>query len=162
MTFHESATSKIVTPEEASRKIEGLRLKGRKIVFTNGCFDILHKGHVECLSKARDLGQYLVVGLNSDSSVKKLNKAENRPINDESSRAAVLSGLSAVDAVVIFDEETPLELMKRLRPDVIVKGGDYKKEEIVGYKEVKSWGGDVIIIPLIDGFSTTKIIEKIK
>src|ERR1043166_820211 len=162
MSFHDLIHTKIAPREVVSRIIEGQRLKGRKIVFTNGCFDILHRGHIECLSKARDLGNYLVVGLNSDESVKKLNKAPNRPVNNETSRASVLAGLGMVDSIVLFAEDTPLELIKLLKADVLVKGGDYKAEDVVGYKEVKAHGGQVVIIPLVEGFSTTKTIEKMK
>ena len=118
------------------------RSQGLKVVFTNGCFDILHRGHVEYLSKAADMGDVLVVGLNTDASVKRL-KGEGRPINDEQARALVLASLSFVDAVVLFDEDTPYELIKALRPDVLVKGADYKPEEIVGYDIVTSYGGSV-------------------
>lgn len=162
MSFHEQLMSKLLPAADALRKINGLRLKGKKIVFTNGCFDILHQGHMECLAKARDLGDFLIVGLNTDSSVKRLNKAPNRPVNDEAARARVLSGLSFVDAIVLFDEDTPLELIKLIQPDFLVKGGDYKEESVVGYKEVSATGGKVVIIPLVDGFSTTGIIAKMK
>jgi len=162
MSFHEQLMSKLLPSVEALRKISGQRLKGKKIVFTNGCFDILHQGHLECLSKARDLGDFLIIGLNTDSSVKRLNKAPNRPVNDEISRARVLSGLSFVDAVVLFDEDAPLELIKLIQPDYLVKGGDYKEESVVGYNEVKANGGKTVIIPLVDGFSTTGIIAKMK
>ena len=162
MSFHDLLNTKFVSKEVASRGVEGQRLKGKKIIFTNGCFDILHLGHIDYLSRARDLGNFLVVGLNTDESVKRLNKAPNRPVNDENARAKVLAGLGMVDCVVLFNEDTPLELIKFIRPDVLVKGGDYKVEELVGYKEVKASGGEVIIIPLVAGFSTTKTIEKMK
>lgn len=128
-----------------------------RVVFTNGCFDILHRGHVEYLSKAADKGDVLVVGLNTDASVKRL-KGEGRPVNNEEARAMVLASLSFVDAVVLFDEDTPYELIKAVRPDVLVKGADYKKEEIVGYDIVTSYGGTVETIPLVEGYSSTKII----
>lgn len=131
--------------------------QGLKVVFTNGCFDILHRGHVEYLSKAADKGDVLVVGLNTDASVKRL-KGEGRPVNNEEARAMVLASLSFVDAVVLFDEDTPYELIKAVRPDVLVKGADYKKEEIVGYDIVTSYGGTVETIPLVEGYSSTKII----
>lgn len=161
MAFHELLNSKVLSREEAARLIGGLRLKGRKIVFTNGCFDILHQGHVECLSRARDLGNFLVVGLNSDDSVKRLNKAPNRPVNSEASRAKVLAALGVVDCIVVFNEDTPLELITLFHPDVLVKGGDYQAEKIVGYNEVMASGGEVVIIPLVEGFSTTGAIEKL-
>jgi D-glycero-beta-D-manno-heptose 1-phosphate adenylyltransferase len=162
MSFHSQLSSKIVSKEDASRIINGLRLKGRKIVFTNGCFDILHPGHVDYLSQARDLGRFLVLGLNTDNSVKRLNKAVNRPVNDEVSRATVLAALSCVDLIVMFDEDTPLNLIDFLKPDFLVKGGDWEVEKIVGHDVVAANGGKVISIPLLEGFSTTKLIEKIK
>lgn len=162
MSFHEQLMAKLLSCDDALRKINGQRLKGKKIVFTNGCFDILHQGHLECLSKARDLGDFLIVGLNTDESVKRLNKAPNRPVNNENARARVLSGLNFVDAVVLFNEDTPLELIKQIEPDLLIKGGDYKEETVVGYNEVKARGGRVVIIPLVDGFSTTSIIAKMK
>lgn len=162
MSFHSQLKEKIVTKEVAFRSMNGQRLKGRKMVFTNGCFDILHPGHVDYLAQARDLGGCLVLGLNSDDSVKRLNKAPNRPVNTETSRAHVLSALACVDMIVIFNEDTPLELITYLKPDVLVKGGDWKVEDIVGGDVVKSNGGDVITIPLLEGFSTTKLIEKLK
>ncbi|MCR4848531.1 MAG: D-glycero-beta-D-manno-heptose 1-phosphate adenylyltransferase [Bacteroidales bacterium] len=131
--------------------------QGLKVVFTNGCFDILHRGHVEYLAKAADMGDVLVVGLNTDASVRRL-KGKGRPINNEEARALVLASLSFVDAVVLFDEDTPLELIKAVHPDVLVKGADYKPEEIVGADFVTSYGGTVATIPLVEGYSTTKII----
>ncbi len=132
--------------------------KDMKVVFTNGCFDILHRGHVEYLAKAADMGDVLVVGLNTDASVRRL-KGEGRPINNEEARALVLASLSFVDAVVLFDEDTPLELIKAVHPDVLVKGADYKPEEIVGYDFVTSYGGTVATVPLVEGYSTTSIVE---
>lgn len=131
----------------------------KKIVFTNGCFDILHRGHIEYLIEAKELGDILIVGLNSDNSVKKL-KGDNRPINDQMSRGLILASLMFVDAVVIFDEETPLNLIKMVNPGILVKGGDYISEEIVGYDFVKENGGEIITIDLVRGFSTTDIIKK--
>jgi D-glycero-beta-D-manno-heptose 1-phosphate adenylyltransferase len=162
MSFHSQLKSKIVSGEDASRIINGLRLKGKKIVFTNGCFDILHPGHVDYLSQARDLGNFLVLGLNTDGSVKRLNKAPNRPVNNEQSRAMVLAALSSVDLIVFFNEDTPYELIKLLQPDVLVKGSDYKAENVVGYDIVKARGGEVITIPFLEGFSTTSLIEKLR
>ena len=143
---------------------------GQKVVFTNGCFDILHKGHVTYLAKAAELGDKLVVGLNTDASVKRLGKGEERPVNSQDARAAVMASLEFVDLVVIFDEDTPLDLIRHLRPDVLAKGADYDPEElnpsaktyIQGSKEVKEWGGSVAAIPLVAGFSTTGIIHKLK
>ena len=132
-----------------------------KLVFTNGCFDILHAGHVDYLQKARQLGDALLVGLNNDESVRKL-KGDSRPIVDEKARAMVLAALEAVDAVVLFKEETPGRLIDQVQPDVLVKGGDYLAEEIVGYQTVTAKGGTVKILPFLEGHSTTSIIKKIK
>jgi rfaE bifunctional protein nucleotidyltransferase chain/domain len=137
------------------------RSENKKIVFTNGCFDILHKGHVEYLSKSKDFGDILIVGLNSDSSVNRL-KGETRPINNQNSRAFILSALLFVDAVIYFDEDTPLNLIENIKPDVLVKGGDYKKEDIVGYDFVVEIGGEVKTIDFVKGYSTTNIINKSK
>lgn len=137
------------------------RAQGLRIVFTNGCFDLLHRGHVEYLSKASDMGDVLVVGLNTDASVRRL-KGEGRPINDEMARATVLASLSCVDAVVLFDEDTPYELIKAVRPDVLVKGADYQPENIVGYDIVTSYGGKVETVDLVEGYSTTGMIESMK
>lgn len=131
-----------------------------KVGFTNGCFDILHAGHVECLQKARALCDTLIVGLNSDRSVSRI-KGPDRPINSQSARALVLAALECVDMVMIFDEDTPYELVSRIRPDVLVKGGDWKAEDIAGSDIVRSYGGRVVIIELSEGFSTTSLIDKI-
>lgn len=131
-----------------------------KVVFTNGCFDILHRGHVEYLAKAADLGDILVVGLNTDASVRRL-KGEGRPVNNQEARALVLASLSFVDAVVLFDDDTPYNLIKTLRPDVLVKGADYQPEDIVGYDIVTSYGGTVTTIPLVEGYSTTNFIDRL-
>jgi rfaE bifunctional protein nucleotidyltransferase chain/domain len=135
------------------------RLSGKKIVFTNGCFDILHSGHVTYLEAAKKLGDVLIIGLNTDSSVRRL-KGESRPVNTESDRAIVVGALKSVDYVVLFDEETPLELIRLLTPDVLVKGGDYTPETIVGAEVVQENGGSVVVIPLVAGKSTTAIIQK--
>jgi rfaE bifunctional protein nucleotidyltransferase chain/domain len=135
--------------------------KGKKIVFTNGCFDILHKGHVTYLNEAKKLGDLLLVGLNSDASVKRL-KGPERPINNELDRQFVLSQLKAVDFVEIFDQDTPLELILKVKPNILVKGGDWKIEQIVGAKEVLASGGDVFSLNFVDGYSTTSIIHKIQ
>jgi D-beta-D-heptose 7-phosphate kinase/D-beta-D-heptose 1-phosphate adenosyltransferase len=140
--------------------VQILRLQSKTISFTNGCFDILHRGHIASLSDAAKESDFLIVGLNSDKSTKKL-KGEGRPVNDQDARALLLASLVIVDAVVIFDEETPLELIKAIRPDVLVKGGDYTIEQIVGAKEVIANGGRVVINPIVQGFSTTGILEKI-
>lgn len=147
------------------KDFEAIRKKtvdeGLKIVFTNGCFDIIHRGHIEYLNEAKSLGGFLVVGLNSDSSVRKL-KGPERPVVNETDRAFVLSSLKAVDAVIIFDEETPYELIKFVRPDFLVKGGDWKKEDIVGSDVVEGYGGKVISLKFVDSYSTSSFISKIK
>lgn len=146
----------------AQRAVNVWRMKGDRIVFTNGCFDILHRGHVEYLQEAAALGERLVIGLNSDESVRRLDKATDRPFNDQESRAKVIAGMRFVDAVVIFDQDTPLELIKALQPDVLVKGGDWKAEQIVGADVVKARGGEVRSLKMVDGFSTTNLVEKIR
>lgn len=153
---------KIYTNSDAADRILTFwRRTNRKIVFTNGCFDILHRGHIDVLSKASDLGSKLVVGLNSDHSVKRL-KGPSRPIQDEYSRALILASLSFVDLVIFFSEDTPYNLIKAVKPHVLVKGGDYRAEEVVGYDLLTKRKGKVIIIDLVDGFSTTGIVNKTK
>tara|TARA_B100001105_G_scaffold248384_1_gene234086 strand:+ start:512 stop:1003 length:492 start_codon:yes stop_codon:yes gene_type:complete len=152
---------KIISLEELKARIESWKANGEKIVFTNGCFDILHRGHVEVLAKTADLGDKLIIGLNSDSSIKKLKK-ENRPIVDEKSRALLLAGFSFVDAIVLFSEQTPINLIAEIKPDILAKGGDYEIQEIVGHNIVQGNGGEVITIPLTEGFSSTNIIDKIQ
>ncbi|HJU69789.1 MAG TPA: D-glycero-beta-D-manno-heptose 1-phosphate adenylyltransferase [Gemmatimonadaceae bacterium] len=132
-----------------------------RVVFTNGVFDLLHPGHIDVLSQARDQGDALIVGLNSDASVRRL-KGPERPVRNEAERAYVLAAVGDVDAVVIFGEDTPLELIRHLRPDVLVKGGDYEPATVVGRDDVESWGGRVIIVPLRPGQSTTSIIESVR
>jgi D-glycero-beta-D-manno-heptose 1-phosphate adenylyltransferase len=149
------------TDEAFHRLIAYWQFKGLKVVFTNGCFDILHLGHIDYLSKAAQLGDVLVVGLNTDASVKRL-KGENRPIQDETSRAMILASIRFVDAVVFFGEETPLELIRAVQPDVLVKGADYRPEEIVGYEVVTAKGGEIDTISYLEGYSTTAIEQKIK
>lgn len=156
-----SIPAKILSIDQAKQQIMRWRLLGKKIAFTNGCFDILHAGHIASLNEAANYADYLIVGLNADVSVKKL-KGEDRPINDQDSRALLLASLSMVDGVIIFSEETPLELIKTILPDYLIKGGDYKVEEIAGSKEVVEAGGQVIINPILQGFSTTAIINKFK
>ncbi len=135
--------------------------RDRTLVFTNGCFDLLHPGHVEYLAQARALGDALVVGLNSDASVRRLNGA-GRPLVPEAGRAAMLAGLRSVDAVTLFDEDTPLELIRALLPDVLVKGGDYDLDGIVGRDAVEKAGGDVRVLPFVEGYSTTDILTRLK
>ena len=156
-----SIQNKILTLPELQHKIAQWRVLGKTVAFTNGCFDILHDGHIASLFEASKQCDYLVVGLNADSSVRGL-KGENRPVNDEQSRALILASLAMVDAVAVFSEPTPLELIKAIKPDALVKGGDYKVEDIAGAKEVIGWGGKVIINPIVKGFSTTSIITKLQ
>lgn len=146
--------------EELECTLSQWRFKSEKIVFTNGCFDILHRGHVEYLTKAAALGSKLVIGLNTDVSVKRL-KGESRPINDQEARAIILSSLIFTDRIIFFEEDTPLELIRYIQPDILVKGSDYKPEDIVGYDIVKGKGGEVITIDLTEGFSTTAILERV-
>ncbi len=156
----ERIESKIICEKDLSNLILKWREKNQKIVFTNGCFDLLHLGHVDYLAKAKDLGDRLIIGVNTDSSVKRL-KGDNRPLQDENSRLHILAALHSVDAVVLFDEDTPYELIKKIQPDVLVKGADYKIENIVGYDIVTSRGGSVQTIEFIEGYSTTKIEQRI-
>lgn len=145
----------------ALKQVEEWKTLGYQVVFTNGCFDLIHRGHVVYLQEARALGDKLIVGLNSDASVSKL-KGKNRPIQSETGRASVIASMSFVDMVVFFDTETPHDLIKNILPDILVKGGDYKKDEIAGSKEVLEHGGEVKILSFIEGESTSKIIEKIR
>ena len=153
--------NKIQTIKEAQNTVKQWKGQGLQLVFTNGCFDILHAGHVSYLSRAKELGDRLILGLNSDDSVQRMEKSPNRPLQSETSRSMVMAGLESVDLVVIFNEDTPLELIKTLQPNVLVKGADYKIEDIVGGKEVISWGGSVKTIPFLEGYSTTAIEQKI-
>lgn len=148
--------NKKITNIKELKEILNKKHNDKKIVFTNGCFDILHRGHVEYLQKAKELGDLLVIGLNGDSSVKRL-KGENRPINNEKDRAIILSALECVDYIIIFYEDTPFELIKKLRPDILVKGGDYKIENVIGREYAK----ETILIDFVEGYSTTKIIKNI-
>jgi rfaE bifunctional protein nucleotidyltransferase chain/domain len=154
-------TRKIVSLEKSLKIINLWKKQGSKIVFTNGCFDILHLGHLDYLEKSRNLGDKLVLGLNTDHSVKKL-KGPDRPINNENARARMLAALVFVDIVIAFDEETPLKLIKKVRPDILVKGKDYNIKNIVGADFVMENGGEVKTIDLLEGYSTTGLIEKIK
>lgn len=162
--------NKIVSEEHASGIIEGWKLKGQRIVFTNGCFDILHKGHATYLAQAASLGNRLVVGLNTDDSIRRQGKGDDRPINNNDARALVLASIGFVDLVVFFDKDTPLDLITKLKPNVLVKGADYdpnerdksSKKYIVGSDVVLANGGEVAAIPLVEGFSTTNLIAKVK
>jgi D-glycero-beta-D-manno-heptose 1-phosphate adenylyltransferase len=151
---------KVMVPEDLAQVCQNWQKSGQKVVFTNGCFDILHLGHVEYLEQAAQLGDKLVIGLNTDRSVNAL-KGPERPVNPEYARALVLASLGFVDAVCLFDEDTPLDLIKKLSPDCLVKGGDYVPETVVGAKFVEEKGGKVFIIPLTEGFSTTSLINKL-
>ena len=152
--------NKIVTWGALKTQVELARGEGKKIAFTNGCFDILHVGHVRYLREARKTGDLLILGLNSDASVRKI-KGETRPLVPQAERAEVVASLDAVDYVTLFDDPTPLRLIERLRPDVLVKGGDWNEESVVGGDSVRSWGGRVVIVPLTEGVSTTNIVEKV-
>jgi D-beta-D-heptose 7-phosphate kinase/D-beta-D-heptose 1-phosphate adenosyltransferase len=155
----EPIDSKIYLPDALLKKVSQWKSENNKIVFTNGCFDILHPGHIFSFVQAAKEGDRLIVGLNADLSVKKI-KGKNRPVNNEKSRAVVLSALSMVDAICIFNEETPLELIKSILPEVLVKGGDYTIEQIAGAKEVIAAGGKVVLNPIIEGYSTSSVINK--
>ena len=159
MALHPNIAYKIVDMAALQSRLAHWRAIGGRIVFTNGCFDILHPGHVELLAACRDLGDHVILGLNSDASVRRL-KGHNRPVNDQLSRAVVLAGLSFVDAVIVFEQDTPLELITQISPDTLVKGGDYKASEIIGSDIVIQKGGEVRIIPLVDGYSTSSIIDR--
>jgi rfaE bifunctional protein nucleotidyltransferase chain/domain len=153
--------NKIYSLSNLLKQLASWRITNKTVAFTNGCFDILHEGHIFSLSQAAKEADYLIVGINSDSSVQAL-KGPERPINKENSRTLLLSNLAIIDAVIIFDEDTPLQLIKAIMPDVIVKGGDYTVEQVAGSKEVLANGGRVVINPIVDGFSTTGIIQRIK
>ncbi|MEN8201234.1 MAG: D-glycero-beta-D-manno-heptose 1-phosphate adenylyltransferase [Bacteroidota bacterium] len=159
MLTYEDIKRKILSPETLEKQFSASFREKHTIAFTNGCFDLLHRGHVYNLSRARELGDVLVVGLNSDESVTRL-KGPGRPVNDQQSRAEVLGGLAFVDYIVIFHEDTPLNLLDKLRPDILIKGGDYSTEEIVGHKEVLAYGGRVETIPLLEGYSSSSIIGR--
>jgi D-beta-D-heptose 7-phosphate kinase/D-beta-D-heptose 1-phosphate adenosyltransferase len=157
----QSIPNKIYKTDELIKEVTRLRLKNKKIVFSNGVFDILHKGHIASLSQAAAAGDVLIIAVNSDASVKRL-KGPERPINDENARALLLASLVMTDAIVIFEEDTPLELIKKIMPDVLVKGGDYRIENIAGAKEVIDNGGKVVLADMVEGISTSLIIERIK
>ena len=153
--------AKIFNIKDLSKIINEWRLNGDKIVFTNGCFDLIHLGHLEILARSADLGDKLIVGINSDMSIKKI-KGNSRPIIEEDSRAKQLAAIEFIDAVILFNEDTPYDLINILKPDVLTKGGDYKKNDIVGNELINKEQGEVVIIPLTQGYSTTSILEKIK
>ena len=157
----QSIPDKIFTADALQHQLKRWRLHNKKIVFTNGVFDILHQGHIASLSEAALFGHVLIIGVNTDASVKRL-KGETRPVNNENSRALLLASLLMTDAIILFNEDTPLNLIQTILPDTLVKGGDYTIDEIVGAKEVIANGGEVKIVPIVEGFSTTGIIEKMK
>jgi rfaE bifunctional protein nucleotidyltransferase chain/domain len=161
MKTMETIKAKILTNENLAFWLAYNRFHEKKIVFTNGCFDLIHLGHLDYLARSKDLGDVLIVGLNSDTSTRLL-KGTGRPLNDEYSRAISLASLHFINAVIIFDEETPFELIKSVKPDFLVKGSDYQIEEIAGHDIVQENGGKVITFDLIEGYSTTSLIEKIK
>jgi rfaE bifunctional protein nucleotidyltransferase chain/domain len=152
----------ILSRPELLRLLPSLRRAGKKIVFTNGCYDLVHPGHARLLRQARDLGDALILGLNSDGSVRRLGKGPDRPLNPFAVRAFVLAHLASVDYIVEFDEDTPLDLIRAVRPNILVKGGDWPEEAIVGADFVKACGGAVRSLPLLPGFSTTALVEKIR
>lgn len=162
MSYFENIENKVCDLDSIQEKVAYWKSINKKIVFTNGCFDILHLGHITYLSAARDLGDILIIGLNSDESPFWKTKGSDRPINNENARALVLSSLFFVDAVVLFSEETPLELIKIIMPDILVKGKDYKVEDIAGYDVVLKNGGMIKTINIVEGYSTTNIIKKMK
>ncbi len=162
MSKHSNIQSKILSLPDLLQKVASDKANGKQVVFTNGCFDILHKGHVDYLAKAADKGDVLIVAVNTDSSVKRLGKSPSRPIQDEQARAYLIAALESVNYVTLFNEDTPKELIDAIVPDVLVKGSDYKPELIVGYDTVIKNGGKVETIDFIEGYSTTSIEKKIK
>ncbi|MBA7537943.1 Bifunctional protein HldE [subsurface metagenome] len=160
MNKFDSVTNKIIAADTLEKTLAFWRFRKFKIVFTNGCFDILHRGHIEYLAKASSHGDVLIVGLNTDNSTRKL-KGDRRPVQDEQARALVLASLQFVDKIVLFDEDTPYNLIKQIQPDVLIKGADYMPEEIVGFDIVKAKKGEIITIDLIDGYSTSDILKKL-
>ena len=161
MKVERGGIARLLTTDEAVGLVQSLRSAGRTIVFTNGVFDLLHPGHVRYLQSARALGEALIVGLNGDASVRR-NKGPGRPINDERERAEVLAGLEAVDAVVLFDDDTPAEIIRRLQPDILVKGADWAADQIVGRDTVESRGGRVVRVTVEQGYSTSSLVQKIR
>ena len=162
MSYQSNIQNKIMGLDVLLRSTHQWRLLSRKIAFTNGVFDLMHRGHVEYLMQAADCGNELIIGLNSDASVRLLGKGENRPIQDEGSRAIILASLACVSAVILFDEETPASLIEIITPDILIKGGDYNINEIAGSSFLLANGGEVKTIPLVEGYSTSSIEERIK
>lgn len=161
MMKHNYESKILLSAAEVSRITEGIKQLGKTVVFTNGCFDLIHRGHMVYLQEAANLGDFLVIGLNTDASIKSI-KGKNRPVQSEKSRAAVLASLGFVDLVVLFNEDTPADLIQAIIPDILVKGGDYEEDQVVGADTVKTNGGEVKILSLVEGESTTNIIERIK
>ncbi len=161
MTSYDKIESKVLSLDQALKKVEEWKSGNDTLVFTNGCFDILHVGHIDYLSKAKDLGSKLVIGLNSSESVNRL-KGPTRPINSTESRSLMLAAFEFVDLVIVFDEDTPMNLISNIKPNILVKGGDYTIDTIVGSKEVIEYGGIVEVIPFLEGYSTTNIVTKIQ
>jgi rfaE bifunctional protein nucleotidyltransferase chain/domain len=157
-----TTSHKVIDKDAAARWVQDLRGRGQKVVFSNGCFDLLHRGHVAYLEEARSRGDALIIGVNTDASVERLNKGPGRPLTPEADRARVLAALACVDRVVLFDEDTPLELITLLKPDVLVKGGDYQLHEIVGREVVEARGGKVLALPFVAGYSTSALIDRIR
>jgi rfaE bifunctional protein nucleotidyltransferase chain/domain len=170
MSNYQQILSKLHTVADMAKQIEKWKMAGNRVIFTNGCFDILHKGHVTYLAQAADFGTKLVIGINADESVKRLGKGDDRPINSEDARALLIASLGFVDGVVVFNDDTPIRLIEQLQPDVLVKGADYDADEtdptskkyIVGRETVMLFGGIVKTVPLVAGFSTTGILNKIR
>jgi rfaE bifunctional protein nucleotidyltransferase chain/domain len=161
INLERALSDKIVNLDTLKSNVNFWQSEGEKVVFTNGVFDLLHIGHITYLAKAANLGEKLIIGLNADSSVTRL-KGEGRPVNDQSNRAALLAALFFVDAVILFEEDTPLDLISAILPDILVKGADYTVDNIVGAKEVIANGGEVLTIDMVEGYSSTSIIQKIK
>jgi len=153
---------KVVTWEAAARWVQEQQAQRHQVVFTNGCFDLLHPGHVAYLEQARSLGEALIVGVNTDASARRLDKGQGRPLTPETDRARVLAALACVDRVVLFNDDTPLELITLLKPDILVKGGDYQLSEIVGRAEVLARGGKVLTLPFVQGYSTTALLQRLR
>jgi len=161
MTKLEIIKLKILDENQLNQQLAVWRFLNKKIVFTNGCFDIIHLGHIDYLSKAKDLGDILLIGLNTDDSVKRL-KGNNRPIKNQLERSILLASLQFIDGIILFNEDTPYELIKKVKPNILVKGSDYKKEDIVGADIIENTGGDIITIDFLEGYSTTSILDKIR
>jgi len=162
MKMTHNSADKIISRKDAARWVREQQERGLRVVFTNGCFDLLHPGHVDYLEEARSLGDALIVAVNTDASVRRLEKGPGRPVNPEHDRARVLAALAAVDRVVLFDEDTPLQILTALQPDVLVKGGDYRLEEVVGREVVLARRGQVRILPFREGYSTSRLLERLR